>query len=189
MQLDFILYNIIKYYVTIKPVHYYNIILFINKLDIKKILKNNSIIYFILSIKYTYKMEKNFMPNIFILLSHKLTQEQIDALKNELKINNIILLPENLQLLWGNIPPEPEKIHDILNPIRLWLKENAKSGDYALIQGDMGATYQMINYAFSINIHPCYTTTERISLQEKDNNGTVNVIKQFKHIRFRLYEK
>lgn len=129
------------------------------------------------------------MPNIFILLSHKLTQEQIDALKNELKINNIILLPENLQLLWGNIPPEPEKIHDILNPIRLWLKENTKSGDYALIQGDMGATYQMINYAFEINIYPCYTTTERISLQEKDNNGTVNVIKQFKHIRFRLYEK
>lgn len=129
------------------------------------------------------------MANIFILLSHKLTQEQIEALKNELQIENIIYLPKNLQLLWSNIPPEPERIHDILNPIRLWLKENAKSGDYALIQGDMGATYQMINYAFSINIHPCYTTTERISMQEKDNNGTVNVIKQFKHVRFRLYEK
>lgn len=129
------------------------------------------------------------MANIFILLSHKLTQEQIDAFKNELQISDIILLPEHLHLLWSNIPPEPEKIHDILNPIRLWLKENAKPGDYALIQGDMGATYQMINYAFSINIHPCYTTTKRISLQEKDDGGTVNVIKQFKHIRFRLYEK
>lgn len=129
------------------------------------------------------------MPNIFILLSHKLIQEQISVMKNELQISNIIHLPEKLHSLWSNIPPEPEKIHDILNPIRLWLKENAKSGDYALIQGDMGATYQMINYAFSINIYPCYTTTKRISLQEKDDNGTVNLIKQFKHVRFRLYEK
>ncbi|MDE7315231.1 MAG: hypothetical protein K2N11_05955 [Mucispirillum sp.] len=129
------------------------------------------------------------MPNIFILLSHQFTEEQISDINSELQISSIIYMPENLYSLWSNIPPEPEKIHDILNPIRLWLKENAKSGDYALIQGDMGATYQMINYAFSINMYPCYTTTERISLQEKDDNGTVNLIKQFKHVRFRLYEK
>lgn len=129
------------------------------------------------------------MANIFILLSHKFTQSQISDIKNELKIDNIINLPENLQHLWSNIPPEPEKIYDILQPFRLWLKENAKPDDYALIQGDMGATYQMINYAFSLNMHPCYTTTERISLQEKNNNGTINLIKQFKHVRFRLYEK
>lgn len=129
------------------------------------------------------------MPNIFILLSHKLTQEQIEALQNELQIDNIIYLPENLQLLWSNIPPELEKIYDILNPIRLWLNENAKTNDYILIQGDMGATYQMINYSFSIGLIPCYTTTKRVSVQEKNNNGTVNVIKEFKHVKFRMYEK
>ncbi len=143
----------------------------------------------IISINHYSKYGELNMINIFILLSHKLTQEQKDALKNELQITNIIYLPENLQSLWSNIPPEPENIHDILEPFRLWLKENAKNGDYALIQGDMGATYQMINYAFSINLYPCYTTTARISLQEQDNNGIVNLIKQFKHIRFRLYEK
>lgn len=129
------------------------------------------------------------MANIFILLSHKLTQEQIEALKNELQIDNIIHMPEDLQALWSNIPPGKKYIYDILNPIRLWLNENAKSGDYALIQGDMGATYQMINYAFDTGLIPCYTTTKRVSLQEKNNDGTVNLIKQFKHVRFRLYEK
>ena len=166
----------------------YNILLFINKLYINIFLKNNYIIYFILGIIYT-KWRDIIMANIFILLSHKLTQSQIDAFKSELNIVNIIHLPENLQHLWSNIPPEPEKIYDILQPVRLWLKENANPNDYALIQGDMGATYQMINYAFSLNMHPCYTTTERISLQEKNNNGTINLIKQFKHVRFRLYEK
>lgn len=81
------------------------------------------------------------MANIFILLSHKLTQEQIVALKNELHIKNIIYMPENLQTIWSNIPPENKSIYEILSPIRLWLKNNAKLDDYALIQGDMGATY------------------------------------------------
>lgn len=129
------------------------------------------------------------MADIFILLSHKLTQEQIVALKNELHIKNIIYMPENLQTLWSNIPPEKESICEILNPIRLWLKNNAKQEDYALIQGDMGATYQMINYSFSIGLIPCYTTTKRVSIQEKNNNGTINVIKEFKHERYRIYEK
>lgn len=129
------------------------------------------------------------MADIFILLSHKLTQEQIVALKNELHIKNIIYMPENLQTLWSNIPPEKESICEILNPIRLWLKNNAKQEDYALIQGDMGATYQIINYCFSIGLIPCYTTTKRVSIQEKNINGTVNVIKEFKHVRYRIYEK
>lgn len=98
-------------------------------------------------------------------------------------------MPENLQTLWSNIPPEKESICEILNPVRLWLKNNAKQEDYALIQGDMGATYQMINYSFSIGIIPCYTTTRRVSIQEKNINGTVNVIKEFKHERYRIYEK
>lgn len=53
----------------------------------------------------------------------------------------------------------------------------------------MGATYQIINYCFSIGVIPCYTTTKRVSIQEKNNNGTVNVIKEFKHERYRIYEK
>lgn len=129
------------------------------------------------------------MANVFILLSHQLTQEQIEALKSEFQIENIIYMPKDLQTLWGNIPPEKESICEILNPVRLWLKNNAKQKDYALIQGDMGATYQIINYCFSIGIIPCYTTTKRVSIQEKNNNGTVNVIKEFKHERYRIYEK
>lgn len=129
------------------------------------------------------------MADIFILLSHSLTSEQVSALKNELHIENIIYMPDDLKSIWSNIPPENESIYEILNPIRKWLQENAKQEDYALIQGDMGATYQMINYCFSKGFIPCYTTTKRVSLQEKNIDGTVNVVKQFKHVRFRMYEK
>lgn len=118
-----------------------------------------------------------------ILLSHKITQEQKDAVKHDLHVANIIHLPENLQSLWGNIPPEPETIKDALSPLFLWLKENATHGDYALIQGDMGATYQMINYAFSLGIHPRYTTTKRVSIREENNDGTLQKLKKLYQIR------
>lgn len=129
------------------------------------------------------------MSKIFIFLSHTLTQEQMCAIKDELNVVDIINLPDELQLLWGNIPPEPERIYDILQPFHIWLKANSQYGDYVLVQGDMGATFQIVNYAFSIGLKPCYTTTKRNTIQEYNNDGTVNLIKQFKHVRFRLYEK
>lgn len=129
------------------------------------------------------------MKKFFVIISHNLNHAQIDAINKELNIQQIEFLPDNLKSLWGNIPADVPSIMDIIKPFKDYLKNNANIGDYVLIQGDMGCTYALINYAFSLGLIPCYATTKRITITEEDNNGVVNLNKQFKHIMYRKYEQ
>ncbi len=129
------------------------------------------------------------MSKFFVIISHTLNHSQINAVHNELNINEIIFLPDNLKQLWGNIPADLPSIMDVIKPFKDYLKNNADPLDYVLIQGDMGCTYALINYAFEIGLIPCYATTKRVTVTEEDNDGIVNLNKQFKHIIYRKYEK
>lgn len=129
------------------------------------------------------------MANMLVLLSHQLTGDQIQSIYNDLMLDDIIYLPEELKNLWSNIDPNIVSISELLIPFKNWIDITATQGDYIVIQGDMGATYNMINYAFDKKLIPCYTTTKRVTIDEQGINGTVNLTKQFKHVRFRVYEK
>ncbi|WP_456372838.1 CRISPR-associated protein Csx20 [Methanocaldococcus sp.] len=124
---------------------------------------------------------------MFLLFSHNLTNDQIKDAKENLKVNKFIYLPKELQNIWSNIPPEVEDITDYLKPIKEFLKNNANDGDYVLIQGDFGATYNMVNYAFENNLIPIYATTKRV-VKEVIEDGKVITIREFKHCRFRKYK-
>ena len=55
---------------------------------------------------------------MFLLFSHSLTDEQKkDAIEN-LKVTKFISLPEQLQKLWSNIPPEIDSLGEYLNDIK-----------------------------------------------------------------------
>ncbi|WP_456374209.1 CRISPR-associated protein Csx20 [Methanocaldococcus sp.] len=127
------------------------------------------------------------MPKMFLLFSHNLTNDQIKDAKENLKVDKFIYLPKELQNIWSNIPPEIEDITDYLKPIKEFLKNNANDGDYVLIQGDFGATYNMVNYAFENNLIPIYATTKRV-VKEVIEDGKVITIREFKHCRFRKYK-
>ncbi|CAB3288132.1 conserved protein of unknown function [Methanocaldococcus lauensis] len=127
------------------------------------------------------------MPKMFLLFSHNLTDDQIKDAKENLKVDKFIYLPKELQNIWSNIPPEIEDITDYLKPIKEFLKNNANDGDYVLIQGDFGATYNMVNYAFENNLIPIYATTKRV-VKEVIEDGKVITIREFKHCRFRKYK-
>ncbi len=127
------------------------------------------------------------LPKMFLLFSHNLTNDQIKDAKENLKVDKFIYLPKELQNIWSNIPPEIEDITDYLKPIKEFLKNNANDGDYVLIQGDFGATYNMVNYAFENNLIPIYATTKRV-VKEVIEDGKVITIREFKHCRFRKYK-
>ena len=129
------------------------------------------------------------MPKMLLLFSHKLTEEQKEDAKNALSVQEFLPLPEDLQNLWTNIPPMVPQLTEYLNPICNWIKENANYGDYALIQGDFGAVYLMVNYAFSQGLIPVYATTERLAVEKRMPNGVVKSEHIFKHKMFRKYEK
>ena len=89
--------------------------------------------------------------------------------------------------IWQNIPPENEKISDLLDEIKKLILKDAKKGDLILVQGDFGATYIMVNFAFQNGLVPIYATSKR-EVKEKRENDQVVTIRTFKHIRFRKYE-
>jgi len=63
--------------------------------------------------------------------------------------------------------PELEDLRDYLNDILEWIDLNAQEGDYALIQGDYGATFIAVNHCLAKGIIPVYSTTHRIVREEK----------------------
>ena len=125
---------------------------------------------------------------LILLFSHKLTDEQIESSKNELNVKEFIYLPDELQNIWSNIPPKLNSIDEYLTPIKIWIKSVANDTDYILIQGDFGATYIMVNWAFDNNYIPIYATTNR-EFKEVKKDGEINIIRKFSHCIFRKYNE
>lgn len=128
------------------------------------------------------------MHKMLLLFSHELTADQREDADVSLTIDEFVFLPLDLQESWRNIPPMNPLLSDYLEPFRGWVKENANLGDYVLIQGDFGAAYSMVNYAFSAGLIPVYATTERKSVETRMPDGSVNLERTFKHRMFRRYE-
>jgi len=128
------------------------------------------------------------MHKMLLLFSHELTVDQREDADASLTINEFVPLPPHLQESWRNIPPMKSLLSDYLDLFRRWIEENADLGDYVLIQGDFGAAYSMVNFAFLSGLIPVYATTERESVETQMPDGSVKLERIFKHRMFRRYE-
>ena len=127
------------------------------------------------------------MTNLYLVFNHTLTTLQESSAKTSLGVARVIDLPPFLKDLWSVVPPELPGLLDYLKPLKEWLVERARFSDYILIQGDFGATYQMVNFAFERGLIPLYSTTNRDALEEHGPDGAVKLVHRFRHIRFRKY--
>lgn len=127
------------------------------------------------------------VPSLFLLFNHRITQKQEEAAHNALRVDRIIAPPSDLKKIWRQVPPELPEIHQYLAPVRRWLKEKAHSGDYVLIQGDFGATYLMVLFAFQEGLIPIYSTTSRNAAEENKEDGSIELRHNFYHRIFRRY--
>ena len=126
------------------------------------------------------------MSNMFLLFSHKLTDEQIKDAKENLGVNEFIYLPEDLQYKFSNVPPEIEDIKEYSKDFKEFLKNNAKKQDFILIQGDFGVVFQMVEFCKENNLKAIYSTTKRV-VKEQIIDGKIIKTSEFRHIRFRNY--
>ena len=126
---------------------------------------------------------------VFVLFSHNLLEDQIEELKTIYNVTDIIRFPLELQNLWGNIPPEPEDILGIIAPIKQWLNAEASIGDFMLVQGDFGVTFNIVNWCLAQKYIPIYATSKRVHKEEYLPDGTIKISKNFKHVQFRKYQK
>jgi hypothetical protein len=104
-----------------------------------------------------------------------------------LAVSSIIQPPDPVQTLWECVPPDLPAIEDYLAPVKDWLTEQAGCGDFLLVQGDFGATYLMVRYAFDRGLIPVYSTTERQVFEDRLPDGRVKAMHAFSHRRFRKY--
>jgi hypothetical protein len=128
------------------------------------------------------------MKNMFLIFSHKLTNKQLeDARKNN--IGSFFYLPAQLQNIWSNIRPDGDLPVSDLDRIVDWIDANSGEGDFALVQGDFGATYYIVNRCFQMGLVPVYSTTKRIASEESISANEVGRRSVFEHVNFRRYVK
>ncbi len=128
---------------------------------------------------------------IILLFSHQLTESQLFELKNNYNIETILYLPNHLQEDWSNIPPDYNDIEKYLKNIKEYvLKQKSKDSImYLLVQGEYGAVYHMVNFAFANNIIPIYSASKRVYESKKIDEDRIENIHYFKHIKFQHYKQ
>ena len=126
---------------------------------------------------------------MFLLFSHTLTDEQEKDARAKLGVGEFVYMPDELGRKWKQVPPEGEFDQDLAGLFTGWLKENSSTGDYALVQGEFGLTFALVDFCLNNQIIPLYATTRRVFSQETDKDGNTVNRHVFKHIGFRRYER
>jgi hypothetical protein len=124
---------------------------------------------------------------LFLIFNHEITPTQEADARASIGVARIVPMPDHLQALWSNVPPDLREINEYLEPLRRWLESEARPGDYALIQGDFGACYLLVRYVLEQGLVPVYSTTERTATEETHPDGTVRLTHEFRHRIFRTY--
>lgn len=127
------------------------------------------------------------MKKMFLIFSHKLTEEQITDAKTTLNVNQFIYLDDKLQTLWSGIPTDLNDLSDYLKDIKDFLYNSANKDDIVLIQGDFGAVYHIVNFSKSLGLKTVYSTTKRVIEEQIIDNQTIKK-SLFQHKKFREYQ-
>jgi hypothetical protein len=124
---------------------------------------------------------------LLVLLNHHLTALQAEEARTALGVERIIEAPDDVKILWRSIPPDLAEIGACLAPVRAWLAETAAPGDYLFVQGDLGATYLIVEHALAAGLRPVYATTARRARERRLADGAVQTTRTFTHHRFRRF--
>lgn len=125
------------------------------------------------------------MKTLFTLINHTLTSEQEEDARKNLNVDKFVNIAD---AMWSDIDPSEKSVIKFVETYKDKLKKQAKVGDILLVQGDFGATYNMIRFAKNMGLIAVYATTNRI-VSEQVENGKVVIKREFKHARFREYEE
>lgn len=127
------------------------------------------------------------VKRIMLIFSHKIMEDQEKELKEKFGITEIISLNDECQKIWTDVYfKNKEKYFENLKKIKKYIKDNLDENDYALVQGEWGYTYNIVNYCIKNKIIPIYSFSKRESFEEITVDEVIKLSK-FKHIEFLKY--
>ena len=129
---------------------------------------------------------------ILSIMNHPLNEEQVKALKKEFgKDIKIVELNEAQKKIWGSIPADAtvDEIEAYIKPIINLTYKTAQYENWLICTGDFTA-FKLITDLW-LNSLPSkgllLPTTERVSEEVKQKDGTIKKVSIFKHVRFRKF--
>ena len=131
-------------------------------------------------------IEEKIEKKALLLFSHQLTEKQEKELKEDIKVENIISLPNELQEMWSNVSIY-ENYEENIEKIKKFIRNNFNEKDVMLIQGNWGYTYNLVKWSIENEFLPVYSYTER-NVEEIKDGENVKKISYFKHVKFIRYE-
>ena len=129
-------------------------------------------------------MDKKRMVLIF---SHQLTQIQEEDARLNWGVEEFIHLPLDLQQRWSNISPVTDSVEESLEDIFNWIEKNTTTNDYLLVQGEFGATYQMVHWLKKRGYAVLYSTTHREAIENVGEDSSIIITHKVSHVRYREY--
>ena len=127
------------------------------------------------------------MKKVFIVMNHKLTDEQIRELKEKYGVEEIVYMPEELAKKFGQVTPDT--VSSTAREIVNWIdaEKDAYGDTYVVVQGHNALVMQIVLLLSTRWIKCLYAYSERVSLEEKLDDGTVTKKSCFKHRGFYEY--
>ena len=125
---------------------------------------------------------------MLLLINHQLTEEQErDAFA--LDGMSPVAPPDGVKAAWASISPHETSLKNTLKPVFNWLEDNCPGHKHVLVQGEPGATMLVVQKVWNLGGKPCYATTERKAVEVRQADGSIDVKRTFRHVRFREYER
>jgi len=124
---------------------------------------------------------------LFVLMSHRLGEDQVKEARGCWGVQSFHHLPEELQATWSRVDPAGPLNIEPFRPILAWLEGRAVPGDLVLVQGEYGLTVFFVLACWRLGLRPLYAASERVYEEERGPNGTILRRHCFRHVNFREY--
>ena len=124
---------------------------------------------------------------LIVIMNNTLTDEQLSEIKNEFVNVSIEYLPKDFHEIWTKISPEYDrkKIHSLARIGRNYITKY--KFDIAIIHGEIGLTYALVNLLEYTNVYCMYPCFSRVPKEIKNPDGTIEVVQILKHVQFRRF--
>ena len=133
----------------------------IDRKFISNLKKINNSLYFSKSIIKERIVAPNKIPTLIIITNEKLQDEEKNMIIDKYKIRKIKMLSDVIQKKWDEIGINTDISQKKLDEMKVMIKRNIEKGDYILIQGDLGATFDIVSWAKEEGFIPIYSFIDK----------------------------